>query len=266
MYANLRDGVPLPSLMSTSTPTLVCRATEKFISSEYLKAFSTPFTGIRRQESGGTKNGLFVDPGSQREGGVASATIVHDVDLSVSTPLFSENGKVPFDSSVFSTRETFRGPSQVGSADGVRFSVEPPGASMASTSCATESLPLNCVYSKIEHTSKEDAASRQLGATPLDAGGIADCSKPSVMMPHSLGNEVDNEQGDSNMAQGGNHARCDLGEGVVKCAETTLITRQVLGEGMVVDAVDELDVGAADWLDATHALLAGVTETGREGI
>ncbi len=53
---------------------------------------------------------------------------------------------------------------------------------------------------------------------------------------------------------GGNGSRCIVGGGVVDFPEVSLMTPQVLGEEVEEGPEDE-DIGAADWLDVTHALL-----------
>ena len=198
------------------------------------------------------------------EGGVVSAKMFGDDDISRSTPFRSENGGVRLEPSVSSTCETFRGPSHVGHAGGAGRCLESPGGSMASTTSATNPPTLNFVQSEKKHIGRKDA-SRQLDATHSDGGGVSGSPETSAILLHSLGNEIDNEQGASNAAHGRNHATCGVGDGVIECAETTLTMRQVLGEVLVEEA-DDLDVGAADWLDATHALLDAVHEPGQEGI
>ena len=194
---------------------------------------------------------------------MVSAKTIHDGYIPVSTPLYSGNGGVRFTSSVSNTCDPFRGPSHVGHVGGAGWCLELAGASMASTTSATNPPTLNFVHSEIRHSS-EEGASRQLAATRVGGGGVAASPDTLVITPHLLG-ENDEQQETSSVARGGKHARCGVGEGVIECAETTLTMQQVLGEGVVEEA-DDLDVGAADWLDATHALLGAVHEPGQEGI
>ena len=233
------------------------------MATEHLGAFSIPSTGVRTDESGGDQHRVFVGPGGQTEGGVVSAKIFDDYDLSASTPSCSGNSGVRFDSPVSSTCHTFRGPFRIGHASGAGRRLEPAGASMTSTTSVTSSPRLNCAQSEIKCNSENDA-SRPLDATHVGGVGVSDSPETSMSMPHSLGDETDNEQGASNVAHGGKHARCGVGEGLFECVETTLTMRQVLGEGMV-EEVDDLDVDAADWLDATHALMDVVHEPDQEG-
>jgi len=58
----------------------------------------------------------------------------------------------------------------------------------------------------------------------------------------------------ADMARGGICGTGGIGEGVTDPPKTLMMIPQVSQEGGV-EAAEENDVGAADWLDVTHALL-----------
>ncbi len=97
------------------------------------------------------------------------------------------------------------------------------------------------------------------GMEPALVPGGPTPSAASLLQPHCLPSEskLEKNRGASNVSA---HERgrggCSAGEGVVDSPEATLMMPQVFDGGAIDDAENH-DIGAADWLDVTHALLDG---------
>ena len=187
------------------------------MASENMRAFSMPSGGYNSKEGGWNEAEKVLDPREQEKGGFVPARMAGEEKVPDPAPFCSEATGAWFDPSMSRTCVAPRCLAEVGHAVAGRC-IGPAVAATTSTSSVEYQLhPINC--HSVTEPSEQDGASIKVDA-----------------------------------AHGRSVGGCSVVGGATDCPKTSLVIQEVLNEGIVEDAEDH-ELGAADWLDVTHALL-----------